>query len=418
MKKLFAFLLAALLALSAVSCGQSAGTGEDPFTSLYQITTMFCAVNTQTQTGAVKVPAKFNVQTGSLTPLCTDPLCPHSHDSGCPFANMTGDAIHYENNCVYYQRLKDFTSHEKLFMKYDLESGDATVLFEFSKADEYRPDSKPTTGYRTIVREGHFWYIALNDERKPVVTVRVRLSDGKTEVLEEVPNIPFSQYEKQFLFYGEELDTVGLSDGLILADEDGKNEKRILEDKHITIAFDDLIDSGRLLYCTAATMQDGRIDWEHMTLWCYNLKTGEDRIVVESFPDVYLAPLGNYIYYVKYVDDPPYLGKDQNPGGKDKYNRSGGILWRIDIETGVEEKAFELPDYTLAGTEIEAVGGRIIIGYNNIDYNDYTVEATDRGDYYEYAQETGRIVYNPADQTTAIYPEEALELSSSVTITN
>ena len=75
-------------------------------------------------------------------------------------------------------------------------------------------------------------------------------------------------------------------------------------------------------------------------------------MVVENFPSSNIVASGDYIYYSRYVDDPPKLGYDLNHN-EDKFNLSGGILFRTNIYTGEESIAFEMPDYVLNGVEID-----------------------------------------------------------------
>ena len=98
------------------------------------------------------------------------------------------------------------------------------------------------------------------------------------------------------------------------------------------------------------------------------------------------------------------IGYDRNDE-KDRYNASGGILWKTNLDTGECEIAFEMPEYVLDGVEIERVGQYIVIGYHNTDYENYTEDATDRGIWYQYDKEDGRIVYDTVSGTTAAYED-------------
>ena len=96
------------------------------------------------------------------------------------------------------------------------------------------------------------------------------------------------------------------------------------------------------------------------------------------------------------------MGYDLNHN-EDKYNLSGGILFRTNIYTGEESVAFEMPDYVLRGVEIDCVGQYIVISYENTDYEKYINESTDYGTWYQYEKENGRIVYDTEAGTTAVY---------------
>ena len=127
-------------------------------------------------------------------------------------------------------------------------------------------------------------------------------------------------------------------------------------------------------------------------------------MIIENFPSSYIAAAGDYIYYSRYVDDPPKLGYDLNQK-EDKFNLSGGILYRTNVYTGEESIAFAMPEYVLNGIEIDRVGQYIVIGYHNTDYENYIEEATDRGIWYQYKKEDGRIVFATETGTTAVYPD-------------
>ena len=133
------------------------------------------------------------------------------------------------------------------------------------------------------------------------------------------------------------------------------------------------------------------------------------KLLMEEFPDVYIAMQGEWIYCVKDVENPPSLGIDLNNNNKERFNTSGGILWKTNIYSGECEIAFEMPEYTLIGTQIDRVGQYIVIGYLNVDYKNYTVEEIVHHNvvetWYEYPEEIGRIVYDTETGTTATYPD-------------
>ena len=355
----------------------------------------------------ISIPAVFNPAKGTMTPLCTDPLCAHTKKAGCPFAGYnTIWEPHYYNGSIWFLSMVTFGKLDDFaVMRYDMDTAKVTELIRMEELREYIPDTVSQNNSQSFgFHNGYFRYSLHGADHTPVFRLRVNLDSGEVEILTNEYRQPFTKYKKQYLAYTPELDYTGVSYGILITDEDGNVKETILPDKRIDIAFDDLLDDGKLLYVTPVQTEDGTYDWDRMTVWMYDMETGEDAVIVENFPSSYIAAAGDYIYYSRYVDDPPKLGYDLNQK-EDKFNLSGGILFRTNIHTGEESVAFEMPEYVLNGIEIDCVGQYIIIGYHNTDYETYEEDATDRGIWYDYAKEVGRIVYDTETGTTAVYPD-------------
>ena len=360
---------------------------------------------TDMKVDGVSVPALFNPAKGTMTPLCTDPLCAHTEKAGCPFA---GYQIvwepHYYNGSIWFLSMVTFGKLDDFaVMRYDMDTAKVTELIT---AEELRREIPETVseenGQSFGFINGYFRYSVRAADQTPAFQLRVNLNSGEVEVLANDYRQPFAKYKKKYLAYTQELDYTGVSYGIHLTDTDGNVKETILPDKRISIAFDDLLDNGKLLYVTAVQTDDGTYDWDRMTVWMYDMETGEDSVIVDNFPSSYIAAAGDYIYYSRYVDDPPRMGYDLNHN-EDKYNLSGGILYRTNVYTGEESVAFEMPEYVLNGVEIDSVGQYIVIGYHNTDYENYVEETTDRGIWYQYEKENGRIVYDTENGTSAAY---------------
>jgi len=123
-KKLFCITLAALLLLCG--CSERKQTFED----IYQII-QYQVPGIQSQI----IPAKFNVLTGTTTPLCIDPLCLHGTDSDCILKNFlpTGPAV---LRCGYFYFTSwDIHTEEPeniTICRYDLENPTIEELWEHS----------------------------------------------------------------------------------------------------------------------------------------------------------------------------------------------------------------------------------------------------------------------------------------------
>ena len=393
-------MLTIMILLLCTACGKTE-TDHDAFFDTFLLTDM--------RVDGVSVPAVFNPAKGTMTPLCTDPLCAHTKDAGCPFGgyNKVGD-IHYHNNAIYYLSGKQSLLDSDI-IRYDMESGKVDSIVSLTELAEYVPaDIKSGNGIGHGFIDGYFRYIIRNADFTTAFQLRVDLDNGKVEVLDKNYRYPTAKYDGITLTTTPEMDYTGVSYGFIKTDDKG-NIETILADRRIQITFDDLLSDGKLIYTDCYQREDGKYDLERQRLWMYDFKTGEDRLIMEEFPDVYIAMHGDYIYHVKDVENPPVLGVDMNSEGKERFNTSGGILWRTNIYTGECEIAFEMPAYTLAGTQTDRVGQYIVIGYHNVDYKNYTIEEYVRHNivetWYEYPEEIGRIVYDTETGTTAVYPD-------------
>ena len=398
MKKLITLITLILFLPVITGCSEETKT-YDTFLDTFLITDM--------RVNGISIPAVFNPAKGTMTPLCTDPLCAHTKKAGCPFAGYnTIWEPHYYNGSIWFLSMVTFGNLEDFaVMRYDMDNAKVTELIRMEELREYISDTVSQDNSQSFgFRDGYFCYTIHAADRTSAFRLRVDLDSGEIEILTNEYHQPFAKYKKQYLAYTSELDYTGVSYGIHLTDAAGNVKETILPDKRIDIAFDDLLDDGKLLYVTPVQTEDGTYDWDRMTVWMYDMETGEDAVIVENFPSSYIAAAGDYIYYSRYVDDPPKLGYDRNQK-EDKFNLSGGILFCVNIHTGEESIAFEMPEYVLNGIEIDRVGQYIIIGYHNTDYETYEEDATDRGIWYDYAKEVGRIVYDTETGTTAVYPD-------------
>ena len=394
MKKTILILTITLFIL-CTACGKTE-KNHDTFFDTFLLTDM--------QVDGVSVPALFNPAKGTTTPLCTDPLCDHTEKAGCPFGgyNNTSRKLHYYNNAIWY--LQNNPAASFAVMCYDLDSGRVRQVCTIAELAEYVPaDIQGNGGFGHQFLEGYFRYVIRNADFTTAFQLRVDLDNGKVEVLDKDYRYPTAQYKDITLTTTPEMDYTGVSYGFIKTDAKG-NRETILADRRIQITFDDLLEDGKLIFTDCYQREDGRYDLERQRLWMYDFETGEDRLIMEEFPDVYIAMCGDFIYHIKDLENPPLIGYDRNDE-KDRYNTSGGILWKTNLDTGECEIAFEMPEYVLDGVEIDRVGQYIVIGYHNTDYENYIEEATDRGIWYQYEKENGRIVYDTVTGTTAVYPD-------------
>ncbi|MBQ4353889.1 MAG: hypothetical protein IJC71_03235 [Clostridia bacterium] len=250
--------------------------------------------------GRTAIPAKLNVLTGDITPLCTDPLCFHTYDSSCPLKdyNFTGPGWFYDGWFYYstadmWGMQQDF---EMSFCRYDAVNARVEVLAPW-----------PNMGYMTR-HEGEYAYIHFSEAE---LTWKIDLASGKITEKEE----------KDF----------------------------------------------------------------------------------EILQMVSSVAVGDYEYFTRQIDNPPVLGYDLNDK-EDRMNTTGGILWRRNLKTGEEEKVYEDPQMNLDWWKIDKVGDAVVVGYTNVDYENYTADESIRwGTIYNYKTDYGWIVYRTDTGETACY---------------
>ncbi|MBP3919431.1 MAG: hypothetical protein J6I50_09740 [Clostridia bacterium] len=399
MKSLFCFIIALFLLLCGCSREEQYPSNDD-FFEKFLLTDLY--VN------GVSTPALFHPESGTTTPLCSDPLCDHTEKAGCPFAGYYPEREpYYYNGAIWFLSTENGNFSERDLICYDMDNRKVSRIISFSELREMIPDDrKELTRLSYGFGDSYFLYTVLEQDQTPVYQLGVNLNSRKVEVLDNDYRTPLARYGEKTLAYTQELRTTGVSWGIDILGKDGSVMETILPDKRISIAFTDLLPTDKLIYITAAKTENGKYDWGRMTVWLYDMKTREDRVIVNDFPSVYIVSNGNDLYYTRYVDDPPLLGFDQNEN-KEKYNRSGGILYRMDIRTGKETIAFEMPAYCLYGTQIYHVGQYIVVGYQNKNYDMYTEDITGNGIWYNYQKETGYLVYDTVSTQTATYRKES-----------
>lgn len=367
--------------------------------SIYQyIRVIAHNISVETATGGtttyseVAVLSRFNTLTGSVTSLCTDPICRHVEEDNCPFANVT--SIHFYHGIVYYLRSYfDSTQspavHTFVLCSYDPVNAKVKVLYEFE-----------SSGYN--FRENIF-VISQRDAEGKIRYITVDLESGKVETLPDGVEPPCFVYDNRFYYY--ESAENGFLTAFYSTDADGNHKQVYFTADCIAIVFTDSFDGRFFIWGEYGKKElNGKqvLDTDHVILHRYDMKLDEDKIVNHDFSDSYCAQYDGKLYYAKIVDNPPYLGSDLNQSNNaDRYNMSGGIIWELDPESGEERVFLELPDYTLGRTSIERVGDLIVIDYTNVDYSQPL--DSDGDGWYDYPTEYGKIVFNPATAEYVIY---------------
>lgn len=368
MKKfLYIFLL---LVLMCSLCACSRGSKDSTFLDNFYI----CRINT--------IPCKVDVHTGIVTALCQDPLCTHDENSECPFLGYSAGSV-YEGTLYYIT--EDNIPTDDLYKpgvlySYDFETSAVKKIAEL-------PSFAGLSGSGSMnFRGGYYSRDFSSADGSYESHYRINLTNGEIEYFDNsVPDdVPFAYYNRKPIYISMKED--GLHAEIRLGDD-------VIYKGELAIAFTDQIVNDSLLYAVYYRDENGKPDFDRQTLYSLNLKTGESSIVSEEFSDVYFALYGNCIYYSRYVDNPPIIGYDLNQK-KDVYNKTAGKLFCLNLKTGVETEVLSLPEYRLTYM-IETVGDRILLAYENTDYESYTEDNSGRGVWYDYEKTSGWIIYNP-----------------------
>lgn len=335
------------------------------------------------------VLCKLNVLDGTLTPLCNDPLCDHTYDSGCPLCGYDMGCV-WNGTLYFTARSSAAVSKPDELRAYDFDTSAVKLVCRLPEI--------PASGGGTLgFRGGYFCQDYTASDEDFSIHYSVCLEDGKIEEYEGNTR-DFMQTQTPRAFYKKKPLLVKMKEDALhgtisLGDQ-------VLYDGELAITFADQITDGKLLYGIYHRDENGRVNVDEMSLYMLDLDSGESRLFSEDFNDVYFALIDGWIYYVRYIDDPPVIGYDKN-NQRDAVNGTGGIIWRMNLETGAEEEFLSLPEYHLWGYEISAFGDRFLIRYSNTDYSVWEeIPDSYHGDvWYEYPKTNGWIIVNPADRT-------------------
>ena len=332
---------------------------------------------------------KLNVHSGSISPLCQDPLCRHTADSGCLFYGVAnyGMGIYQSGGKLYFMRTDQGGAGKKnSVVEYDPENQSEKILYSF------------VGGGGMGFGCDYFWR-NFTDENGTMNRLRINLATGKQEALEEGYQRPSGRYGKQYFYpiydlggqYGEYL-----THGFALGDFDGNISKKYATDKVIQLVYTDSVENDIVLFCCPKQKDNGKYDLENQTLWACDLKTGEEWLVNDNIGDVYFLRDGDSIYFTNWIDNPPSVGFDLNDN-KERYNHTGGKIWYQDIRTG-EETLYLETSHCLSGTDIALVDGKMLFAYIDTDYDDYTEVEDEKGEiWYDYKKTRGWVIIDPTD---------------------
>ena len=352
-----------------VSCGKDSGTRD-----IYQIVLL----NKDVSYGSIRVPGKFNVLTGSVTPLCEDPVCTHEWDNGCAFESFQTTSPYTLHNGKFYYTTKDFRDFYSDYFVwcFDLLDGRRGLVCEI-------PFMTGTVSVRTLISGGHMYYTYLESGEQYDIDLSTGRAVHRDETTENERSLFVCEYKGKKYYLDCE------KTALTAVDKAGTRNE-VIRRMFANVFFDEK--GGRIVY----SVKDGGV-------YAFDLSDGSERVIADGVMSSFVL-YGDSICYTKPVDDPPYLGYDRNDH-EDKYNMTGGIIWRTDLRTGETDKLFDDASYNLEYWTFERIGGHLVMNYTNTDYSTYTEEEGNSrfGAVYVYPSETGKVVVNTENKECNIY---------------
>ncbi len=372
MKRIGLTVLAVFLLLCFSGCGAESKT---------EFEDVFCL------TVCDGILCKLNTNDGTLTALCNDPLCGHTADDGCPLSGYVSGTVW--KGCLYFTACGESSSGNVTELRaYDFSSSKVRVVCRL-------PETPGSGGGLSCFRNGYYccgWTGRDSTEYEVHYTVNLKTRKYKEyendeEIIADTASAHNKKKQISIRFEEKQLDA-----------EIRYGDEVVLYSGELAIAFTEQLPDGKLLYGVCRRDGDGRIHTEEMSLYMLDPDTGDNRMICESFKGSSYTLVGNDMFYVRHVDDPPVLGFDKN-NKCDAVNPFGGVIWRLNTGTGEEERFLSIPEYRFSGVEIRKAGDRFLIGYRNTDYSEWTEEIDAKGSvWYEYPETNGWIIVDPADR--------------------
>lgn len=318
--------------------------------------------------------SKFNVTTGEVSPLCSDPLCKHN-DYDCMFYNIDDTIWRSEDGSLFYYF--QWGEDENRIMSYRIADNHAEVLYS-------EPIENVGSQCQPILAFGYYWcrYVAID------VFYRVNLLTGEREELDATYNIPTAYIDGRFY-----CTSYGSPSTIVYSLDENMQDQQIIAQDVVWyyVTFDHVED-----------MQHGYITFSEWTkgefLSCkYDLSTGEVSAFSTDLPYSTSDPVyQNKHFYQERIDNPRFMGTDELQGHK-IYNNFGGKVYAFDSTTGESEVIFDNDDYVFSD-------GSMVEQYLIYDYGEFVRHPLFGIPSWEMSA-GGKIVINAETNEYCIYPD-------------
>ena len=347
MRKLFWLLLALLFLLGG--CGNAQA---DPV-SLYD---SFLLLEIETKDSVI--PAMFNPKSGTMMPLCTDPLCTHGEDSGCAFAGFDqilaaeGGKLYYTVNVA--EKKPDGTYLGTAYRVYDLETAS---LKELCRKTELHTEGRMSSA-GSIAGDWHY----ISQSGNTDYYFRVNYKTGKIEDLSDLEEVILPIYEDEnYLYAPAAAGLFGVCTGILRTDHAFQN-KEILFDAGEPVGDTDfsMLSEGYIYYYT---LNSGSYDLRRCSV-----KTGDSETVLE---EILFSVIGDgKIYYTREAETPAFLYFDAWRD-RDVYDTVGGKIYVCDPDGRNSALIYDSSQYIVRDRNMQYKNGCLICDFGKMTEKEY-----------------------------------------------
>ena len=324
---------------------------------------------------------KYNVATGTYSPLCSDPICTHELWSDCKFAGvftvrMNGEWVYFPKEDGLIQGADSQNKMRQSICSYNYVTGEYNVLYTIEEISK--------TGFRGRFEyyDGYiYFYQGVPDSKMEEFTMsRINVETKKVENLGWSFKIWHSVIIDNELVFSDGIKTLFKTDLYF------KNRTELIEvpiyignifmQTANNYVYYESIES----YTSGAKSELNRI----------NIKTGTNEKLFETTRIAYFKIIGEYFYFLSEDPEPRLLYT--NEYGEKYYDRYGGKIYRSKLDGSEFELYYENDKQNINIKSIENCGKYLVTTY------DIVVEKNGRTDYQQssdkivFDTETGQLV--------------------------
>jgi len=327
----------------------SCGGGQNEYVNLFD-TFLFIEMEQDN----LITPALFNPANGATIPLCTDPLCNHTENAGCPFAGYK-QIFTVEDGKLYYSvNISEEKSGETYlgtaYRVYDVENGSVK---ELCRKTERRIEGNISSSGSIA---GDWQYISQSGDTD--YHYRVNFKTGKIEDLSHLDKIYLPVYEDESYLYVP-----------LTADGSSGARTGIARVNHEFAFQKTLFDTGEPLGSIDFTMaEDGYIYYYTLNTDSYNLhrysmKKNKTELILEN---ILYAVIGeSEIYFTRAAEHPQHLYYDAWRE-RDVYDTVDGKLYVCDPAGKNSRLIYDTDQHIVRGLDMQYKHGYLICDIGKI----------------------------------------------------
>ena len=353
-------ILTIMLLLSCVLSAGCKSTEDIGSTGAVDLTGHYTYMILKNSDAIGTILCRFDIDTGIVTPICTDPLCQHHKMEGFLFASVSRCFVVNNKIIIPNYTVYDPYTNTQCWqvIGYDIPSDRYEVWYQYDKS------YTAMDTYETII--GDYFYCQCTGEFEgedgekvydTTVTYRISLIDGQCEILDDIKYLPGAVYKERYYYGGNQGNRMIFSTDLHGKDRQEYNIGFLVGEAHY-----ERIDDGIIV---------GRgFGMDNNKLCQINIETNE---IIESDLGMYIYDMcvgDNYIYLLCDEPEPALMGYDVKHS-KDVYNRTGGKVYRMKLGSSDCELYKDFgADYSFF-TSMEMVDRRIVLDYGAIVQDSY-----------------------------------------------